>query len=162
MKLRRILLSLSLAAAAVLQVRADEPDRLCANVGVMAPYTLDATVEFEMPTKYGNAWTLFGEAGNRWQKPVCHMFWKGYYWDGGLGYKHRLRRYKNGSLKLFGQAYCGSNVRKVFIGFALGLEYNYTFPNNWQLTVTQKNNFNFLNHVDTFRNGLLVGIKVPI
>lgn len=43
---------------------------------------------------------VYGEVGNHWQKPVCHNFWKGYFWDGGMVYKHRLARYKNGMMRL--------------------------------------------------------------
>ncbi len=140
---------------------ADEPARISANVGVLAPYTLDATIGYERPVGYGHSLCLFGEAGNRWQTPACHMFWKKYYWDGGVEYKHRLVRYKNGSFRIFGGAYCGAYVREFFFGCQAGFEYNYTFANNWQLSVTQKNNFNFL-HGDTFRNGLMIGLKIPI
>lgn len=156
------ILFIMLVVVAWIPTFADEPSRLAANVGVLAPYTLDATVAYEMPTGYGHSWYVFGEAGNHWQTPACHMFWKKYFWDGGAGYKHRLVRYKNGSLRLFGGAYCGAYLHKVFFGAEAGFEYNYTFPNNWQFTVTQKNNVNFLHHVDTFRNGLMIGLKIPL
>lgn len=142
-------------------LRADEPARLSVNAGVFAPYTLDATVAYEMPTGWGHSVSLFAEAGNHWQTPVCHMFWKKYFWDGGIEYKHRLVRYKNGSLRLFAGAYCGAFVRNFYFGCDLGLEYNYTFANNWQFTVSQKNNINFL-HGDTFRNGVMIGVKIPL
>jgi hypothetical protein len=41
-----------------------------------------------------------------------------------------------------------------------GLEYNYVFPNRVQFSVIQKNQVSFF-HGDTFRNGLLIGIKIP-
>ena len=105
---------------------ADEPARISANVGVLAPYTLDATIGYERPVGYGHSLCLFGEAGNRWQTPACHMFWKKYYWDGGVEYKHRLVRYKNGSFRIFGGAYCGAYVREFFFGCQAGL--NITTP----------------------------------
>ncbi len=140
---------------------ADEPSRISVNAGVFAPYTLDATVGYERPSGFGHSWCIFAEAGNHWQTPACHMFWKKYFWDGGIEYKHRVVRYKNGSLRLFGGAYCGADVKKFFFGCDLGIEYNYTFANNWQFTVSQKNNFNFL-HGDLFRNGIMIGIKIPL
>ena len=140
----------------------DEPARITVNAGVLAPYTLDATISYEKPVGYGNAWALFGEAGNRWQTPICHMFWKKYYWDGGFEYKHRLVKYKNGFFRIFGGGYCGAYIHRVFFGCHVGFEYNYTFANNWQFSVSQKNQFNFLNRVDTFRNGLMIGLKIPI
>lgn len=38
--------------------------------------------------------------------------------------------------------------------------YSYVFQNGWEFALIQKNNVNFI-HGDTFRNGLLVGFKVP-
>ena len=87
-------------------------------------------------------------------------FWKGYYWDGGIVYKHRLVRYKNGMLRFrFGPQF-GAVQKRFFIGLEGGFEYSYVFQNGWEFALIQKNNVNFL-HGDTFRNGLLLGIKVP-
>ena len=47
-----------------------------------------------------------------------------------------------------------------FMGVECGFEYNLVLPNRVQLSVTQKNQVSFL-HGDTFRNGLLVGLKIP-
>lgn len=58
--------------------------KLTINAGFLFPSTLNATVGYEHPLSYGNAVEVFGELGNHWQTPVCHRFWKGYYWDGGL------------------------------------------------------------------------------
>lgn len=81
--------------------------------------------------------------------------------DGGLVYKHRLVRYKNGMLRFrFGPQF-GAVQRNFFLGLEGGFEYSYVFQNGWEFTLIQKNNVNFL-HGDTFRNGLLVGIKIPI
>ena len=94
---------------------------------------------------------------NHWQEKD---FWKGYYWDGGIVYKHRLVRYKNGMLRFrFGPQF-GAVQKKFFIGLEGGFEYSYVFRNGWEFVLIQKNNVNFL-HGDTFRNGLLLGIKVP-
>ena len=41
-----------------------------------------------------------------------------------------------------------------------GFEYSYVFQNGWEFSLIQKNNVNFL-HGDTFRNGLLLGVKIP-
>lgn len=75
--------ALSLAASA-------QDSKLTLNAGFLFPSTLNATVGYERPLSYGNAVELFGEVGNHWQKDD---FWKGYYWDGGILYKHRLVRY---------------------------------------------------------------------
>ena len=87
-------------------------------------------------------------------------FWKGYYWDGGIVYKHRLVRYKNGMLRFrFGPQF-GAVQKRFFIGLEGGFEYSYVFRNGWEFALIQKNNVNFL-HGDTFRNGLLLGMRIP-
>ena len=81
-------------------------------------------------------------------------------WCGGIVYKHRLVRYKNGMLRFrFGPQF-GAVQKRFFIGLEGGFEYSYVFRNGWEFALIQKNNVNFL-HGDTFRNGLLLGIKVP-
>jgi hypothetical protein len=82
---------------AVVTIGASAQDgKLTVNAGFLFPSTLNATVGYEHPLAYGNALEVFGEVGNHWRKPD---FWKGYYWDGGIVYKHRLARYKNGMLR---------------------------------------------------------------
>ena len=83
--------------SAVVAIGASAQDgKLAVNAGFLFPSTLNATVGYEHPLSYGNAVELYGEAGNHWQEKD---FWKGYYWDGGIVYKHRLVRYyrKNSS-----------------------------------------------------------------
>jgi hypothetical protein len=48
-----------------------------------------------------------------------------------------------------------------FFGAEGCLEYNYTLASGWKLTLKQKNNVSFM-HGDTFRNGLTIGIKIPL
>ena len=75
-------------------------------------------------------------------------------------YKHRLARYKNGMLRFrFGPQF-GAVERKFFLGLEGGFEYSYVFRNGWEFSLTQKNNVNFI-HGDTFRNGMLLGFKIP-
>lgn len=137
-----------------------QDSKLTLNAGFLFPSTLNATLGYEHPLSYGNAVEVFGEVGNHWQVPVSDRFWKGYYWDGGVLYKHRLVRYKNGMLRFrFGPQF-GAVQRKFFLGMEAGFEYNYVFQNGWEFAFIQKNNVNFI-HGDTFRNGLLIGIKIP-
>ncbi len=134
--------------------------KLTINAGFLFPSTLNATIGYEHPLSYGNAVEVFAEMGDHWQTPACHRFWKGYYWDGGWVYKHRLVRYKNGMLRFrFGPQF-GATQRKFFLGIEGGFEYNYMFQNGWEFALIQKNNVNFI-HGDTFRNGLLIGMKIP-
>ena len=54
----------------------------------------------------------------------------------------------------------GATERKFFLGIEGGFEYNYVFQNGWEFSLIRKNNVNFI-HGDTFRNGLLIGLKIP-
>lgn len=158
----RKLLIIFIAICFAYSAKADDYSRISLNAGVFAPYTLDATLNYEHATGYGHSWVGFVEGGTHWQTPVCHMFWKKLFWGGGIGYRHRLLRFKNSSFRAGGDVSCGAWMKKVTVGFDVLFEYNYTFPNNWQFCVTQKNSFNFLHRVDTFRNGLMIGLKVPL
>lgn len=157
-------LTVLLAALATLCAKAGDGDGLLnVNAGYLYPNTLNATIGYEREFGYGQAAEIFGEAGNHWQHPTCHRFWKGYYWDGGILYKYRLKRYKNGMLRFRIGPQFGAELRQFFIGVEAGFEYCYVFPSGIQLSVVQKNNFNFLNSGgDHFRNGLLIGLKFPL
>ena len=152
------LLFILLCAVMTIGTSAQAQDaKLTINAGFQFPSTLNATVGYEHPLSYGNAVELYGEVGNHWRKDD---FWKGYFWDGGIVYKQRLARYKNGMLRFrFGPQF-GAVERKFFIGLEAGFEYSYVFRNGCEFVITPKNNVNFL-HGDTFRNGLLLGIKIP-
>ncbi len=76
-----------------------QENKIAVNAGFLFPSTLNATVGYERSFTYGNAVEVYGEIGNHW-KSGEGQFWKGYYWDGGIIYKHRLHRYKNGSFRV--------------------------------------------------------------
>ena len=134
------------------------------NAGFLFPNTLNASVGYEMELKYGNAIELSGEVGNRWHKEDGKIykdtFFDDYYWDGSLIYKKRLAKDKNSSFRLRIGMQFGAHTGDYMFGAEGGFEYNYTFDGGVQLSLIQKNQVNFL-HGDTFKNGLLVGIKIP-
>ena len=102
---------------AVVAIGASAQGKLAVNAGFLFPSTLNATIGYERPLSYGNAVELYGEAGTHWQEKD---FWKGYYWDGGIVYKHRLVRYKNGMLRFrFGPQF-GAVQKLFFIGLEGG------------------------------------------
>lgn len=116
---------LIILCCAVVAIGASAQGKLAVNAGFLFPSTLNATVGYEHPLSYGNAVELYGEAGTHWQEKD---FWKGYYWDGGIVYKHRLVRYKNGMLRFrFGPQF-GAVQKRFFIGLEGGFEYSYVFP----------------------------------
>lgn len=155
--MRKIIIAL---VCAIVSLGASAQDsKLTVNAGFLFPSTLNASVGYEHPLSYGKAIEVFGEIGDHW-KSEEGRFWKGYYWDGGILYKHRLRRYKNGMLRFrFGPQF-GAVERKFYFGQEAGFEYNYVFQNGCEFSIVQKNNVNFL-HGDTFRNGLMIGFKIP-
>lgn len=107
-----------------------------------------------MPWKSTAKWGIIG------RNPPAADSGRVYYWDGGLVYKQRLARYKNSMLRFrFGPQF-GATQKKFFLGVEAGFEYSYVFQNGWEFSLIQKNNVNFL-HGDTFRNGLLLGVKIP-
>lgn len=148
---------LSLIACAALSLGAYAQDKLTLNAGFQFPSTLNATVGYERPLAYGHAVEIYGEAGNHWQK---QDFWKGYYWDGGIVYKYRLARFKNGMLRFRSGPQLGAVRHDFFMGLEGSLEYSHVFRNGWEFVLVQKNNVNFL-HGGTFRNGLMAGVKIP-
>ena len=156
--MKKIILAMICAVASLGASAQDS--KLTVNAGFLFPSTLNSTVGYERSFTYGNAVEIYGEIGNHW-KSGPDQFWKGYYWDGGLIHKDRLHRYKNGSFRVrFGPQF-GAVERRFFIGIEGGFEYNYVFQNGCEFSIIQKNNVNFL-HGDTFRNGLMLGFKMPL
>ena len=165
--MKKIILAMICAIASLGASAQDS--KLTVNAGFLFPSTLNATVGYERSFTYGNAVEIYGEIGNHW-KTAPGQFWSsrsallaknGYYWDGGLIYKHRLHRYKNGSFRVRLGPQFGAVERRFFIGIEGGFEYNYVFQNGCEFSIIQKNNVNFL-HGDTFRNGLMLGFKIPL
>ena len=139
---------------------------LTLNGGFLFNSTLNASLGYERELNYRDALEFYGEVGNRWEKdPVCgkvcrESFFNNYYWDGGIAYKKCLKRMKNSTFRLRIGPQMGAVKGLLFMAVECGFEYNVVFPNRVQLFVTQKNQIGFL-HGDSFRNGLLVGLKIP-
>lgn len=158
--IRKELGSMAIVAAlfAGVSSNAFAQDKLTVSAAFQFPSTLNATIGYERPLSYGHAVELYGEAGTHWQ---ADDFWMRGYWDGGIVYKHRLVRFKNGMLRFrFGPQF-GAVRQDFFLGLEGSFEYSHALPGGWEFFVTQKNNVGFL-HGDTFRNGLAVGLKIPL
>lgn len=169
MRIIRILLIAAVAATALPSPSvAGERDRFI-NLfgGFLFNSTLHGSVGYERELKYGNAYELSAELGDRWEvDPACgrvcsESFWNNYYWDGAAVYKKCLKRYKNSTLRGFAGVQAGAVTRSFFFGLTAGLEYNIVLPSGIQLSFQQKNQVNF-RRGDDFRNGILVGVKFPI
>lgn len=151
--MNKILLSL-VCAVASLGAMAQE-NKVTVNAGSLLPSTVNATVGYERTFAYGNAIEIFGEIGSQRRGDDNSQ-----YKDVGILYKHRLHRYKNGSLRVRFGPQLGAVDRRFFFGLEGGFEYVYVFSNGIEFSLIQKNNVNFLNG-DTFRNGFLIGLKIP-
>ena len=124
-KLSIVMLSLLISIGAM---AGEKDEYFTVNAGFLFNSTLNATFGYERELTYGNAIELTGEVGNKWQRdPVCgkvckDVFWKGYYWDGGLLYKHCLKKYKNSNLRLrFGPQF-GAHTGDYFFASLDGKE----------------------------------------
>ena len=121
--MKKLLIALVCAIATLGASAQQSQGKLTVNAGFLFPSTLNATVGYEHSFGFGSAVELFGEIGDHW-KSGQGQFWKGYYWDGGLLYKHRLARYKNGCFRFrFGPEF-GAVERKFFVGHEAGFENN--------------------------------------
>lgn len=166
--MKKLLLSVIVLLSSVLCVHAGEGDEFVhLSGGYLFQNTLNVSVGWEKELAYDNAIELFAEAGDRWTKdPECgkvctKSFWKHYYWSGGLLYKKSVKSWRNSSLRLYLGPVSGATEGDYFFGAEGGFEYNYTFSNGVKFVVKQKNNVCFF-HGDSFRDGLTIGIKVPL
>jgi len=166
MRARIILMALTMAMATSWAWAGEGDNRLTVSAGFLVPNTLNAVVGFEHELRYGNAWELSFEAGDRYRKdPVCgkycsDVFWKGYYWAAGAAYKKVLAKGKNSSFRIKGGPQFGAYKGDFTYGGEISFEYNIQLENGVQVSLIQKNQVNF-NHGDDFRNGILVAFKIP-
>ena len=164
--MQRMILLVMLTMVASVGWAGEGDNRFSLQAGFLVRNTLNAQVGFEHELRYGNAWELSFEAGNRYRKdPVCgkyctDTFWKRYYWDGAACYKKVLAKGKNSVFRIKGGPHLGAYRGDFTYGGEISFEYNIQLENGIQLTVTQKNQVNF-KHGDDFRNGLFVGFKIP-
>ena len=161
--MKRFVFSLCLMMTVVMGTYAGDGDEFVnMNGGFLFNSTLNATIGYERELSYSDALDLFGEIGGRWHEIDGETTFKNdYYWGGGVLYKKNLRRFKNASLRFRLGPECGAHTGDWFFAVEGGFELNVSFPNRVQLSLIQKNQVGFI-HGDTFRNGLLIGIRVPI
>lgn len=164
---RKYLLALAMAMLSTLSWAGEGDNRFLLQAGLLFQNTLNAQVGFEHELKYGNAYELFFEAGNRYRRdPVCgkfcsDVFWKGYYWSGGATYKKVLAKGKNSVLRIKGGPQFGAYKGDFTYGGEISFEYKIQLEIGVQIIITQKNQVNF-KHGDDFRNGLLIGLACPL
>lgn len=166
--MKKILLSLLFLLSFTSAVYAGEGDQFFhLNTGVMFRNTINISFGYEKELNYDNAYEIFGEAGNQWAnlsdctEDYNEYSWKNYFWGGGIVYKKSLVRWRNSTLRFNIGPIAGSFRGDCFLGAEGSFEYSYSMRSGVKIIVTQKNNVCFM-HGDTFRNGLLIGFKIPL
>lgn len=129
--------------------------------------TINALISLEFETKYHNAWEIYVDLSNAYTKCPEHnridskSFWDYKTFGIGAAYKPTFWRGKNSTLRWRAGADLGANRGGFQASVEIGIEYNYCFRNGMQFFMLQKNDFVFWTR-DHFRNGLLIGLKIPL
>lgn len=156
--MKRILFSLVCALFSAVAMAGNGDEYFTVKSGFLFPQTGNIQLSYERGLDYDTYAEIFGELSSKFKKAEDG---KDYYWGGGFGLKKGLKRYKNSALYLTGEIHAGAYVKEFFFGAGLGLEYAYTFRSGLQFVIQQKNQVNFL-HNDTFKNGVLLGLRIPL
>lgn len=142
-------------------------DHLMLGVGASYPNGLEANLGYEHETEYHNAWEFWGSYYIKYDKDpeVGHItsesFWHNYNtWLLGVAYKPCVTRGRNyhGNLRLGGSG--GSDLDKWLGAMNLGYEHTYNLYNGWSFYFQVKEDIVFRGK-DTFRTGVVLGIKIP-
>lgn len=138
------------------------------QAGVLYPRIFNATLSYDVETRYHNAWEFYADYSTQWDDcPVCghvctESFWHSRYSFGvGAAYKPAVVRGKNnlGRFRIGGDL--GTNTRHFAMGIELGYEHVWSFRSGWQLVLQQKNEITFWGK-PLFKNGLLLGVRIPL
>lgn len=151
-------------------VKAGEGDLfLNGSVGLSFRNTASAVLAVEWENKYHNSWMVYLDGATifKWCETDQTYFCTDAFWDYktlGIGgaYKPALYRWKNMNLK--GGLGVDLGVKEgysFFLSVDLFFELTYSFKNKTQLFIQQKNDFCFWCK-ENFRNGIMVGIKIPL
>ena len=167
--MRKLLVILLLMATCMGGAWAGDRDRFIGiNVGVLHPKVFDITAAYEWETRYHNAWEMYLDVTTQWKtcetcNKVCwDSFWKNRNsFAVGLAYKPQVVRSRNWTVRGRLGADVGTHNRHFGLGIEAGLEAALSLRNRVQLVLQQKNEVTFWGK-PTWKNGLLVGIKIPL
>lgn len=171
---RRLLLAvLALSGAflapcgATAQNKSDNRD-VSLSFGVFYPQTVDATLSYEVETKYHNAWEFFANGAAKWKDcPSCghvcaESFWKDHpTWGIGAAYKPCVQRSRNSYGRMRFGASLGSNTDRFLGGIHAGYEQNYSLRGGWRLFWQAKVDC-LIKNEDLFRAGITIGVAMPV
>ncbi len=165
--MKKILLGMALLAGSLTAKAGNGDSFWNVSGGWQWKNTVNAVIGFEKETKYHNAYELYVDLATAYETCPQHgvvdskSFWAYKTFGIGGAYKPAFWRGKNSNVRLRMGADLGANRKGFQASIDLGLEYSYSFRSGVQLFVMQKNDFVFWTR-DHFRNGLLVGIKIPL
>lgn len=137
--------------------------------GYMYKSTLPILIEYEMESRQIHAFAIYIDMTTTYK--YCETdrtyfctaaFWHYKSLNFGFAYKPRMVKWKNNCLR--GRVGIDLGLRQfgMFnLSIDLGIEYCHAFKNRVQLYITQKNDFVFWSRYH-FKNGLLVGVKIPM
>ena len=168
MTMKRLLLTLFVAATAAVSFAQSHSDRISFGMGALYERGLDATLSWEHETKYHNAWEYFVNGYLKWEDcascgHVCpESFWHSYNtWGLGIAYKPCVVRGRNhyGNLRIGASG--GSNTHDFLAGIHVGYEHSYALRHGWQLYWQAKCDLMVPDRKDLFRTGIVIGFKIP-
>lgn len=165
-KLRILILGLVMSAYCM-AVHAQNSRSMNLSAGLLYPNTVDATLSYEVESKYHNAWEFFMNGAAKWKDcPSCghvcaESFWKDHpTWGIGAAYKPCVHRWRNSFGRVRIGASLGSNTDKFLGGLHLGYELDYSLRNGWRVFWQVKGDC-MINNTDLFRVGAAVGVAIP-
>jgi hypothetical protein len=167
--MKKILLCVILLSLSFKSFAGDGDKFVSVAGGLMYRNTANALVSMEFEGMYHNAWEIYVDLTTAYKKCEINntIFCKKTFWDYktvGVGgaYKPAFYRWKNANLRARVGADIGIDEGYSFYASVdLGLEFSYSFKNRMQLVIMQKNDFAFWTR-DNFKNGFLIGLKIPI
>lgn len=167
--MKKYLIIAMLIAAGVIPVKAGDGDKHVGfQAGVMYPGVLNGVLSVDFETRYHNAFEFYIDAFTEWKDcPDCgkvckESFWKSNYALGvGLAYKPMVHRSRNSMGRFRIGADIGTCSREFALGIEAGYEYVWTFKNNVQFILQQKNELTFWGR-PTWKFGGMVGLRLPM
>lgn len=136
------------------------------NVISWSTPTFNFLIGLEREVRYHKVVELYIDVATSYEtskdgKIFSDTFWKNRSFGLGVAYKPPISKSKNSLLRWRLGADIGSNPRGFQASLDFGLELSQTFSNGIQLFILQKNDIVFWNK-NHFRNGALIGIKLPL
>ena len=167
--MRKLFMIILLIAAVITPAKAGDGDKHVGfQAGLMYPGVLNGVLSVDFETRYHNAFEFYIDAFTEWKDcrdcgKVCkESFWKSNYALGvGAAYKPVVHRSRNSVGRFRIGADIGTCSREFALGIEAGYEYVWTFKNNVQFVLQQKNELTFWGR-PTWKFGGMVGFRLPM